>query len=74
VAAAVVADDAADVRGHGVEIADEVLNGLAFEVGLAGESLIDVGHVSGVMLIVMNLHGLRIDVRFERILGIRKWR
>jgi dUTPase len=45
-----------------------------FKVRLAGEGLVDVGYVGAVMLIVMNLHGLRIDVRFERILGIRKWR
>ena len=60
--------------GHRVEIADEVLDRLAFEVRLAGDGLVDVGHVSAVMFIVMNFHRLRVDVRFERVFGIWKWR
>ena len=74
VAAAVVAHRAADVGGHRVEMADEVLDGLAFEVRLAGDGLVDVGHVSAVMFVVMDLHRLRVDVGFERVLGIWKWR
>ena len=61
-------------RRHRVEVADEVLDGLAFEVRLAGDGLVDVGHVGGVMFVVVDLHRLRINVRFERVFGIRKRR
>ena len=73
-AAAIIAHGAADVRRHRVEIADEVLDGLAFEVGLAADRLVDVGDVGRVVFVVMNLHGLRVDIGLERVLGIWKWR
>ena len=60
--------------GTCVEVADEVLDGLAFEVRLAGDGLVDVGDVGAVVFIVVNLHRLRVNVRFERVLGIWKWR
>ena len=44
------------------------------EVRLAGDSLVDVRHISRVVLAMMNFHRLRVDIGFERIFGIWKWR
>ena len=44
------------------------------EVGVAFESFIQVGDVGVVMLVVMDFHGLRVDVRLERVERIRKRR
>ena len=73
-AAAIVAHGAADVRRHRVKIADQVLDGLCFQVRLARNRLVDVGDVGSVVFIVVNLHGQRVNVRFERVLGIWKRR
>ena len=72
VAPAVVADGAADRVRHRGEIFDQILGAFAGEFRRAFERLVDVGHVRLVMLVVVNLHRLRVDVRFERSGGIRK--
>jgi len=41
---------------------------------VAGEGFVDIGHIGGVVLAVVNLHGLRVNVRFKRILGVWKGR
>jgi hypothetical protein len=65
-AAAVVAHRAADGVRHGSEIADERFERLAFQRGVAGDGLVEIGDVSRVMLVVMDLHRQRVKVRFER--------
>jgi hypothetical protein len=45
-----------------------------FEVGLAADRLVDVGDVGCVVFIVVDLHGLRVDIGLERVLGIWKRR
>ena len=64
--AAVVAHGRADVLGHGAEVRDEVLDGLAPELGMLLDRGVEVVDVRLVVLAVMNLHRLRVDVRFER--------
>src|SRR6185295_3217472 len=73
VAAAVVADRAALVLGDRAEIRDDLLDGLAVEVG-AGERIVGLVHVGLVMLVVMQLHRLLVDVRLERVVVIGKGR
>src|SRR5476651_2568022 len=48
------------------EIADERFERLAFERGVAGDGLVEIGDVSRVMFVVMDLHRQRVKVGFER--------
>ncbi len=70
VTAAVVAHRGANVFGDGVEVADEVLDRFAFEVGFAFERLVQIGDVSLVMFVVMDLHRLCIDVRLQGVVRV----
>ena len=72
VAAAVVADGAANVFGDGVEVADEIFGGLAGEFGMFLNGGVEILHVSGMMHVVMQRHCLLIDDGFEGVVGIRQ--
>ncbi len=72
VTATVVADGAADGLGDGGEIGDEGLDGFGFEIGLAGDGLVEVVHVGLVMAAVVDFHGGGVDVGFQGFLGIGK--
>jgi len=37
------------------------------EVGVRGDGFVEVVDVGGVMFVVMQTHGFRVDIRFERI-------
>ena len=73
VTAAVVAHGGANVFGHGVEILDQILDRFRGELGLVFERVVDVGDVSLVMLGVMDFHRPRVDVRLERVVGVREF-
>ena len=66
-AAAVVAHGGADVLGHAVDASEQILDALRLQLGMLLERGVQVGDVRLVMLAVMNLHRLRVDVRFERV-------
>ena len=68
--AAVVAHRPANVRRDRVEMGDELLDCFLFQASLAGQRLVEVGDVGGVMFAVVYFHGERVDIRFERVLGI----
>ncbi len=65
----VVANDGTNIFGDGIEIFDEVFNGFGCEGG-AFESGVDVVDVGLVMFGVVNFHCSRIDVWFERVVGV----
>ena len=65
VAAAVVLDDFADVFGDGGEVLNELLGGLAAEVGVLFDGAVEVGDVGLVVLVVVELHGRFVDVGLE---------
>ena len=65
-AAAVVADDAANVFGDGGQVADQVVNGLGGQIGVVGQGGVHVVDVGLVVLVVVELHGLGVDEGFER--------
>jgi hypothetical protein len=67
VSAAVVADRDAHVFRDGIEIREDVLDGLLLETRAGGDRRVEFAHVRSVMFVVVNLHGLRVDVRFERV-------
>jgi hypothetical protein len=71
VTAAIVPDDRANIFRRRFQITDQVLDGLLFEISFAFERIVQVVDVSLVMLGVMDLHCLRIDVRFQSIVRIR---
>ena len=68
--AAVVPDCSADFFRDGTEVADQVLDRFAFKAGLALDRFVQVGDVRLVMFVVMDLHRLRIDVRFQCIVRV----
>jgi hypothetical protein len=72
VAAAVVADGAADVVGNGGKVGDQGLDGLGFEFGVAGDGLVEVVHVGLVVAAVVDLHRGGVEMGFEGFLGVRE--
>jgi hypothetical protein len=70
VATAVVLDGGADGFGKGVEVFQEFFERFLFEVVVAGEGFVEVGDVGTVVFVVVDLHGLRVDVGFEGIEGV----
>src|ERR1041385_6231815 len=49
---------------------DQLFRRLLLQIGFAGNGLVHIGHISRMMLVMMDLHGLRIDVRFQRVFQI----
>jgi hypothetical protein len=74
VPSAVVPHGHPDVLGNAGEAPDELLHAFLLEVGLPLDGPVDVIDVSLVMFRVMDLHGARVDVGLERIIGIRQLR
>src|SRR5436305_3500759 len=74
VAAAVIFHRAADRLRHLVEAAQQVLHRLGRQVGVVGERLVQLVVVGRVVLVVMDLHRLRVDVGLERVEGVRQRR
>lgn len=73
VSAAVVTDRTADGFRHSGEVGDEVVDRLAAEFRSAFEGLVEIRHVRGMMLVVMDLHRLRVDAGLQSVVGIGQW-
>lgn len=71
-ATAIVADGSANILWHSVEIADQLLDGFRFEIRVTLDSLVDIRHIRTVVTVMVNLHRQGIDVRFQRIEGVRQ--
>ena len=69
--AAVVADRSANRIGNSVQVTQELVDGFCFEFRISGDGLVEVGDIGGVVFAMVDFHGSRVDVRFERVLGIR---
>jgi hypothetical protein len=65
--AAVVADCRLDVCRERAEIRDERFSGFSLEIGLAFDGAVELVGVSLMMLVVVDFHRFRIDVRFEGV-------
>jgi len=72
VTAPVVADGRADRLRHAVDPLHQVLETLRRELRRHLDRRVQIGDVRVVMFSVMNLHRHLVDVRFERIRGIRE--
>jgi len=66
-AAGVVADSRTDLGGQGVEALQKLFQGFLLEVRVGSEGLVEVVDVSGVMLAVVEGHGLGVDVGLKGI-------
>src|SRR2546421_194235 len=65
-AAAVVADGGTDVVGNRVEAAQQLLQAPLSELGVLGQRIVEIRDVGLVMFAVVDLHGLRVNVRLQR--------
>ena len=72
VATGVIFDASANLFGNLCQIADEVVDGLGGQLGVVGEQCIEVVDVGLVVLVVMNLHRLGVDERFEGGVVVRQ--
>ena len=73
VATTIIAHGTANVLGHGVQVADQVVDGFASQLVVAFQGGIELGNIGGMMFAMMDFHRLRINVRLERIMRIRKF-
>jgi hypothetical protein len=72
-AASVVADRRADFFGHCVDRGHQLFNGRIADLA-PFDGGVQLVNIRLVMLRVVNLHRLRVDVRFEGIVAIRQRR
>src|SRR5439155_8757289 len=72
VAAAVVADGVANILRDRVEAFEQIVDGLGLQTGLTLQGLVEVGNVSAVMFVMMDLHRLGVDVRLKCVKRVRQ--
>ena len=72
VAAAVVANGAADIFGDRVEVAEEIFRSFLIQLGMFIQGRIEVLHIGGMMHVVVQMHRFLVDGRFERRVVIRQ--
>src|SRR5437588_9212156 len=68
----IVADSSANVLGGLVDAAQHIINGEGCE-RVISQRIVQIGYIRGMMLVVMELHCLRINVRLKRIVVVRQW-
>lgn len=71
--AAVVLDGCLLVRRHLIHVAQDLFNALVLQAG-AVEGVVQVGDIGVVVLGAMDVHRARINVRFQRVLGVGQLR
>ena len=72
--AAIVANGSADIFGNAVDVAQQVLDTLFAEFRMLLDGGVQIIHIGGMMLIMVQRHGLRVDVRLQRGIVVRKRR
>ncbi len=50
----------------------QLLDGLALQIGRRFERLVQIRHISAMVFVVMNLHGQLVDVRLQRVKRVRQ--
>ena len=60
-------------RAARFSVLDDVIQGHVLELG-PGDKVVQVVHIGGMVLVMMELQGLGRDVGLKRILGVRKFR
>ena len=74
VTSSLVAHGGADFFRDLIQMLEQVINRLAANFRKFGGGFVQVGDIGGVMLVVMELHGARVDERFERVVSVRQRR
>src|SRR5208282_4078713 len=76
VATAIVPHRRSDVlRNEAQVVGQQLLDGLASQVRRRLQRFIQIGYVSSMMLVMVNLHGHLIDIRFQRVKSIgQRWK
>ena len=69
-AASIIADGRADLGREGVEALQKFFQGFPLEVGVGSEGLVEVVDVSGVVLAVVESHGLGVDIGLKGGRGV----
>ena len=69
-ATAVVAHGAADTLRHRAEIRQQTFDRLVGKSSLAVQRLVEIGHVGGVVLAVVDFHGTGVHMGLQRIMGV----
>ena len=69
---AVITDSQAYLFRQGVQIAQEMQRGLVLQLRIIFKRLVEIVHVSLVMLVMMHRHGPSVNVRFQRTFFIGK--
>ncbi len=72
-ATGIVAHGGANVFGNGVQVADQIGGTFTLQVGMLLQRGVQVVGIGLMMLVVVNLHRLFVDVRFERVVRVRQW-
>ena len=70
VASALIADGGAGGFGPGIQICDQILDGLSGQLGMSGDGGVEIIHVGLMVLVVMQVHGGRVEVRLQRVIGV----
>ncbi len=70
VAAAVVADGAANVFRQSAEVADQIFSGLLLQIGMLFHRGIQFCDISRVVLVVMKMHGCFVNVGLQRVVRV----
>src|SRR5215467_11443548 len=71
-ATAIVADSSTNVLGDFVDAAKHIIDSGGCKLVVA-KCIVQIGHVCSMMLVVMDLHRLRINVRLKRIVVVGQW-
>ena len=63
----IVTNGGANFGGNDIQVSQKFLDGFFLKVGKGGDGLVQVVDVGGVMFVVMQGHGLSIDVGFQGV-------
>ena len=71
---ALVADSRAGRFRQGAKVGDQLFDGLACQFRVRRNGGVQVVHIGLVVLVVMQMHGGCVEVRFERVVSVRQGR
>jgi hypothetical protein len=67
VPAAIVAHGGSDIFGNGIEVLQQIIDGLGLQVRMAFEGFVEVRDVSSMVLVMVDFHGPGVNVRFQSV-------
>ena len=73
-ASALIANSSTSRLGPGEQVRDQLINGLAGQLRVSGDGDVEVIHVGLVVLVMVQVHGGRVKVRLQSIVGVGQGR